>query len=409
MKIALITATYPPYAGGMGNSARDTARILSQENEVLVYTLDQENDKDVIDSCLPAGKASSLASHSLRRSGQAPRSDKIKVKRIKPLLSFGFKNGGFVPQLYRELNGFDCVYLHYPFFGGAEIIWLYALLHRTVRLVIHFHMDTPGLKGVGKFLSIPSQLTKHGLFKRADEVICTTFDYVRYSSIASYLRAWPDKFHEIPYGIDLNKFNVFPYDVPRLKELRERYEITPETRVVLLVGGLDSAHYFKGVDVLLRAAAKLKNKNYKFIIFGDGDLRPGFEAQAHSLGIGEQVIFTGRMDSDLLPFYYNIADVFVLPSIDSSEAFGIVFIEAMACGTPVIASNLPGVRSVFEKDKQGLLVQPRDEDDLAAKINEVLTNDLKRQAMGNAARELVEKKYDWRRVAEQLEKVILSL
>ena len=94
-----------------------------------------------------------------------------------------------------------------------------------------------------------------------------------------------------------------------------------------------------------------------------------------------------------------------MPSINSNEAFGLVLLEAMACGTPVIASNLPGVRSVFEAGVQGLLAEPGNVDDLKNKIAEILADNDKREMMGLASRELVEGKYSWERVGERLDEI----
>ena len=324
-----------------------------------------------------------------------------------------------MPQLYRELNGFDCVYLHYPFFGGAEVVWLYALLNRKVKLIIHFHMDTPALSGLGKILSLPSLLIRKSLFKRADKVISASLDYVAHASVKKYFRKWPDKFIEIPFGVDLDKFHVFPHDIPELEDLRSKYGIGEKDRVIMFLGGLDQAHKFKGVEVLLRAMAgenaKIKSSNYsdtkyqipntKLLICGDGNLKDTYQALAKEFGIAKNVIFAGRVSDEALTLHYNLADIFVLPSVDKSEAFGMVLLEAMACGVPVMASDLPGVRSVFINGAQGYTVAPGSARHLRVKLEEYLRYPQRRLKMGRAARELVEERYDWRKVGERLNEI----
>ena len=144
-------------------------------------------------------------------------------------------------------------------------------------------------------------------------------------------------------------------------------------RKILFVGALDKAHYFKGVDVLLKA---MRDLEYKLMIVGDGDLRSYYEAKAKNLGIDDGVVFTGRVSNEELSRYYQSADVFVLPSIDKSEAYGMTLLEAMAHGLPVVASNLPGVRSLVGEDR-GLLVEPGDSSDLARVLTEILIDDVK--------------------------------
>lgn len=426
MNIASIVSTYPPYKGGMGNAARDTAAVLQKQgHDVTVFTL------------APDG-----------REGQ-----ENGVTRLASKLSLGFKNGGFVPQLYRELakgpviasgtecsevqhgnpgiassktprndTTFDLIYLHYPFYGGAEIVWLYKLLHPKMRLVIQFHMDTPKLSRLGKLLMLPSIFIRKSLFKRAEKIICSTLDYAEHSSIGGYVKQWPEKFVEIPFGVDLRRFHVFPYDVPVLQEMRERYGIAEGDKVVMFLGGLDRAHSFKGVDVLLKAMARphpnpplskgreLKRRlvlsgKVKVMICGDGDLKSEYEQQAKKLGIEKNVIFTGRVADDEMTLHYNLADVFVLPSTDTSEAFGIVLLEAMACGIPVIASDLPGVRAVFENGVSGYTVVPGSPKHLAAKLHDYLRHPQRRWKMGRAARERVEELYDVEMVEEKVREV----
>ena len=108
----------------------------------------------------------------------------------------------------------------------------------------------------------------------------------------------------------------------------------------------------------------------------------------------------------MLPRFYNLADILVLPSIDKSEAFGIVALEAMSSGTPVVASDLPGVRSVVDKLKTGLLVKPGSVDNLIAMLKVLLTNNKTRQNYGIAGRNKVVQKYTWETVGYKLENVL---
>ena len=145
--------------------------------------------------------------------------------------------------------------------------------------------------------------------------------------------------------------------------------------------------------------------HWQLTIVGDGNLRPEYEALARELKIEKQVEFTGKLGgSDLVRQFQN-ADLFVLPSINSNEAFGIVLTEALACGVPVIASDLPGVRRVFTDHQEGLLITPGSVQDLKKKIEFILNNEELRRTMAVSARRLAEEKYDLSVMGHRLEEL----
>ena len=97
------------------------------------------------------------------------------------------------------------------------------------------------------------------------------------------------------------------------------------------------------------------------MVGGDGEWRTEYEAQARA-SLGDRVRFVGDVADETLPDYYRAADALALPSIDRTEAFGLVLLEALACGTPVVASRLPGVRTLVDDGRTGFLVDPGDLD-----------------------------------------------
>jgi len=156
------------------------------------------------------------------------------------------------------------------------------------------------------------------------------------------------------------------------------------------LGGLDSNHYFKGADKLIHAVSRLSINDYHLFLVGGGELIPDLEKLVKKFKIENRITFTGWQADERLVKFYQAADLFVLPSIDRSEAFGIVLIEAMACGVPVIASDLPGVRAVVRDSETGLLVKPRDVEGLKQAIEKILTDDVIRESYGISAVEHVE-------------------
>lgn len=361
MKIASIVCTFPPYAGGIGNSANRISQILRTEHEVVDFT----------------------------------------PYNTKPWLRYG--HGSVLGSLLWRLRSFDYLYLHYPYFGTAEIVWLFKIFHKKTKLIIHYHMDVAGLSPLARTLSLPSRLIRASLLKQADLIVTASLDYIKHSQIKDYYAAHPEKFREIPFAVDLKKFRPSEFKQPAanplLAKAKEIINFISEKFIkkdrfdLLFVGGLDAAHYFKGVEVLLRAAARLDDLNFELTIAGEGDKRADYETLAEQLHLSRKVRFAGKLSEADLIRTYQKADLFILPSINSNEAFGIVLIEALACGVPVMASNLPGVRSVFTDHEEGLLIEPGDISDLEQKLRLFMNDKKLLEKMAKKARVLAEAKY----------------
>ncbi|MEM7591446.1 MAG: glycosyltransferase family 1 protein [Cyanobacteria bacterium P01_A01_bin.83] len=188
---------------------------------------------------------------------------------------------------------------------------------------------------------------------------------------------------------------------------RERIGIAPDTKLVMYAGRFDER---KGIETLVRAVAQDEVKRYnnlKLMIIGgstpgakDGIERNRIGDIVRELGIEDIVEFVGRIKHEDLAYYYAAADVCVVPS--HYEPFGLVAIEAMASRTPVIASNVGGLKYSVKDQKTGLLVPPKDEMAFASAINSILSDDQWREELGRNARARVEAKFSWNGVARQL-------
>ena len=374
MKVAEVTSTFPPYRGGIGNVAYYNAWSLATlGHEVTVFTPRYKKIKT--DEQLP-----------------------FAVKRLRPWFKYG--NAGILPQLWWHLPGFDIIHLHYPFFGGAETIYFLDKV-KDLKLVVTYHMDVVGTGLVAKFFRWHTQYVLPKILDRADKIIVTSKDYAKQSNLQSRFAVEPEKFIEIPCGVNHLLFK------PRLKDkaLMEEYDLYGK-KIILFVGGLDKAHYFKGINILIQAMQHFSDGDkVRCLIVGDGELRSSYQTLVDGLGLSKKVIFTGFAKDNMLPRMYNLADIFVLPSVDKSEAFGIVALEAMASGVPVIASDLPGVRSVVDKQKTGLLVKPSSVDNLVAMIKYLLANPKSAKEYGLAGREKVLRKYTWEKIGYKLDNV----
>jgi len=336
----------------------------------------------------------------------------FKIKRLTALGKIG--NGAFLPQLLWQLKKFDIVHLHYPFFGGAEIVRLLKLLKgKKMKLVITYHMDVIGGIFMKPFFKFHTKFIMPAIISAADKVIVTSLDYAQNSNIKELVQKNPAKFVELPPSVDLERF------IPskKEKELLFKYGIHPEfDRIMLFVGALDKAHYFKGIEFLINSFNVLDYSGsqgavyrVKLLIVGEGNLKNKYKDQVAKAGLQEKIIFSDPVSDLDLPKYYNLADVVVLPSIDRSEAFGITLIEAMACAKPVVASNLPGVRSVIDNGIIGYIFEVKQEGDLANWVNKLFADKELREKMGQAGREKVEKLYNQDILILKLEKLYSEL
>lgn len=372
MRVAILTCVYPPYGGGIGQVAYHNARLVAREHEVTVFTPHYP------------GRAFQTAPG-------------VQVEPVKPGLSYG--NAAWLPRLKVRLAEFDIVHLHYPFFGVHEFL---TSLPEHTKLIVTYHMvpASPGLKGL--VFKLDASLFERRLAARANLLITQTTDYLKAVALPRLGQAL--KWQVVPLGVGGEYSPGEPPD-----PLRRRLNLRELVPVVMFVGSLDTAHAFKGVEVLLRAMAELKQRTWYLLIVGKGNLRTAFEADAHKLGIHRQVIFTGFVPEPELPDYYRLGSIFVLPATNGAETFGLAALQAMAVGLPVVASNLPGVRSVVRDHNTGLLVQPGDAVHLAAAIDELLLNrDLARR-LGTAGRELVTTTFRWEAIGEKLLRLYASL
>jgi len=169
---------------------------------------------------------------------------------------------------------------------------------------------------------------------------------------------------------------------------------------ILFVGRLEQR---KGLGYLLNACAKIKNSlhNSRLIIVGPGTmLRHRYEKLVEEMGLTDNVVFVGFVPSNELPSYYRSADIFCAPAT-GGESFGIILLEAMACGKPVVATNIQGYASVLANGEEGLLVPPRDEKSLADALLSLLNDKNLRLKMGAKGRTKAEK-YSWPNISQQV-------
>jgi glycosyltransferase involved in cell wall biosynthesis len=180
-------------------------------------------------------------------------------------------------------------------------------------------------------------------------------------------------------GISKNKFSIIPNTIDlelykpgdRSKHIVEKYQLN-DKKVVMFLGRLSKAERYKGVDEIIECATSIiqKDKNIRFLILGDGDDKQRLEDKASSLGLAKYITFTGFIKESKKILFYRSSDLFVMPG--KGEGFGIVYLEALACGIPVVGSLLDGSREALMDGKLGKLVNPNNHKEITQAILEGL-------------------------------------
>jgi len=212
----------------------------------------------------------------------------------------------------------------------------------------------------------------------------------------------PSKVINIYNGINLKKFEGF-----NKKKSRKKLSLPSDKKIIIFVGLIIPV---KGVKYLISAAPAIieKNKNTLFLFVGDGTERKHIESMAKNLGIYNFMRFEGMKSPEEIPLWMSTADVLVLPSL--SEGKGIVVLEAMSAGLPVVASNVGGIPESVENGKTGFLIPPKNSKMIGEKINLLLNNDKLRHNMAEIARKMVkELNLTWQSCAKQYEELYYKI
>lgn len=356
LRILQVGKFYPPYMGGIETHLELLSSGLRKYADVRVLVSNDEEGHVV---------------H--RRNG-------IGVVRVGRAMTLA--GAPISPAMVNQIRQFDAdiVHLHVP---NPAAVLAYMLSGVRAKLVVTYHSDVVRQR----FLELAFRPILFAALKRASAIISTTPNLIDSSRVLSRYR---DRCHVVPFGIPIGEVGR---GQEKAADLRKVYG----NRVLLTVGRLV---YYKGLDTLIDA---MKSIDAHLLIVGEGPLRQDLERQARRIGVADRVTFLGGVD-DVDP-YYQLADLFVLASNTRSEAFGIVQIEAMAHGKPVVNTQLDsGVPYVSRHGETGITVPPNEPKALASAINVLLDDAVARQTYGEAARRRVESEFSLdRMVAKTIE------
>ncbi|MEJ2567366.1 MAG: glycosyltransferase family 4 protein [candidate division WOR-3 bacterium] len=353
MKILQVSDSYYPDPGGVSEVLYHLTKALRDRgNEVHILT---------------GGHPDAKKEKGVTRLGK-----RISLRANKSEINWTFSSGLF-PKVKRFIgnNSFDIIHTHGPF---APNISFLALLYSDVVNVATFHTAFSGFNyyKLSKLLFTP-------ISKKIDGSICVS----KHALKEVYPHFPKGNYKIIPNGVDTSRFNP---EGGRLKEFSGK-------KVILFLGRLDPR---KGLPVMLKAFPLIKKEIPDAILLVAGK---GVPPENIPEKFKNSIIFKGMITNEMVPVYYRSANLYCSPAL-YGETFGIVLLEAMACGTPVIASDIDGYREVIPDKK--MLFERGDPTSLADKAISILKRNSEAGRIGKIGLETA-KKYDWQNVAEKTE------
>ncbi len=303
-------------------------------------------------------------------------------------------------QEFAQFKGihYDLIHSHYWLSGMAALklreIWNIPVLQMFHTLA---YLKNSVARTPQEFESPLRLSSEKKLVQEADGIISAT--EIEKKDLQQYYDADPHKITVLPPGVDLCRFYPIPKD-----EAKAVIGIPPNEKVILFVGRIEP---LKGIDNLLKAIALLRKADvltscphYVAIIGGDPD-KPrecldremrNLKDLNHSLGLDDMVVFLGKKAQDSLPYYYSAAEVVVMPS--HYESFGMVALESMACGTPVVATKVGGLELLVQNEVTGLSVPDDDPESLADQLKRLICKEGLREVLSKNCLQFT-KNYSW--------------
>lgn len=401
-RIAMLSVHTSPLAtlggketGGMNVYVRDLSRELGRRGiAVDVYTRSQD---PAIPRIQPLGERGRVIQ--VKAGPETPYNKNRLYHHLDEFVA------GVKAQVETDRLEYDLIYSHYWLSGLAanrlRQVWdiPFGQMFHTLAEMKNRVAQTPAEREPDQRVNYESEV-----MRLADKLIAAT--PLEKNQMTWLYGAATDKIAIVPPGVDLERFR--PLDQG---EARRRIGVPPNHLMILFVGRIQP---LKGIDTLIRALALVKQRepavapNICVSIIG-GDPNPDSELELTefarleslraSLGLGDLVTFLGAKDQDTLVYYYSAAEILVMPS--HYESFGMVALEAMACGTPVIASDVGGLSFSIEDGFNGYLVPGRNPQAMADKIILLLKHRILRDQLGEQARTWV-KRYSWVNIAEEI-------
>jgi glycosyltransferase involved in cell wall biosynthesis len=364
MKILQVTSVFPPHLGGLEKCVYNISKGLVEEgHQAIVYT-----------------------TNSPRSKGYETK-DGIVIHRIPVFITvFGAPITLFLPYMIGE--NVDLIHVHVPPVFGAISSIVFGKMKRAP-VILTFHNDTIGGNSWQNFLARIYNLILNRII--LSKVNLITVPSKAYRMELKRRGIDENRIITINNGIELSTRKGF-----NVNELKQQLGLL-EKEIVLFVGSLEKR---KGVEFLIKAFPRVKNRipNVKFLIVGNGTEKTNLESLAHNLKASGDLLFTGHVTDKKLEVFYEISDVFVLPSL--YETFGLVLLEAMAHRKPVVATRILGVSELVNSGLNGILVEPKNPKQLSEAIIQILSEKNYANQLGMNG-ERFSKKFEWKTVVSK--------
>lgn len=384
MKLLIIAPYFFPRTGGMENYVYNIGKILIEKYgfdiTVICSNWDRENSKkELIDG--------------------------FKVYRLSYL--FKLSSTPINPLWYKKIAEIidiekpDIINGHVPVPYIADIGARIAF-KRNIPFLLTYHNDLTGYNPLIKILSKCYYYSMGFKTLNNSNYVIATSDY--YAKTSPYLKKHYNKVKVVPPGVDIQKFNIITSNY-----VKNKYDLTDE-KIILFVGQLNKESQHKGLEYLIKSVSMIQESvDFRLIIVGKGNFVEYYKTLSSDLNISSKVIFAGFVNDQNLAKYYNEADLVVLPSYNRAEGFGMVLIEAQACGTPVIGTKIGGIPHAIKNGETGLLVLPKDSQKLAEAILKILEDKDLALSMGQKGHQRVMDKFTWENSSLIMDDIIRSI
>jgi len=368
MKIAMCSDWYYPKVGGIATHIKGLAKYLSRlGHEVQIITINTFGEN--IDNPI---------ANVVRLNGST-------IPGIQVLSPLDLKH---VKQVILK-GKFDIVHGHHAFTPVSLYSISLASKHGFPTVLTAHSLGIGYRHGVIWKTLKPVLYPMKRAFDRADKIIAVSKAVKQFMS---HIVSRPEKIKVIPNGIDLEQFTYHSNN----RKLRREFNLPLDVPIILFVGRLSIR---KGIHILVDAFKHVIKEfpEAKLLIAGKGFLKEYLRYKVKANNIVDKVEFLGYISDEKLVKLYITSDIFVCPSI-FAEAFGIVILEAMAAGKPVVATKVGGIPEIIDHEVNGLLVEPNDAGELSNAIIRLLSDKKEMNKMGKNARKKVEEAYDWNKL-----------
>lgn len=295
----------------------------------------------------------------------------------------------------------DIINVHMPVPFMSEI-GIKIAQELKIPCILTYHNDiTTNIRGLNFLIRLYTHILRRVL-NNCDKIIATSWEYSKSSPV---LFRYLHKIRIIPPGIN-------PYFLGNYHKLRpsanEKFIKIMNIKknkntLILFVGRLDREAQHKGLDILLYAFREILNINSQasVIVVGDGNMKEHYQSLAKKLGIEEYIIFLGKVEEDELAYLYSIADIFVMPSYNRAEGFGIVYLEAQFFKIPCIGTYVGGIPYAIQHNKSGYLVEPKNVEDLKSALFALIENKKKAKKFGHIGSVRTKRLFTWKSLAKK--------